>query len=109
MGPLERSPAEAGDTHERSAQSDRSSNTGNLPQPAAELEVEQPAISKMEDVGSPADGSGVSTAAMKGDHVAGQKVECRPGDTWAERPQLAQTEASSSSPHQSKHNTHPPA
>jgi hypothetical protein len=59
---------------------------GNLPQPAAELEVEQLALGRLEDVGPPAEVDGGSTAASKGDHVAGLKVECRLGSTWEECP-----------------------
>jgi hypothetical protein len=57
-----------------------------LPQPAAELEVEQLATGRREDVGPSAKVDAGSTAAMKVDHVAGLKAECRPGGTWAERP-----------------------
>jgi hypothetical protein len=57
-----------------------------LPQPAAELEVEQPATGRQDDVGQPTKVDGGSTASMKGDHVAGLKAECRPGGTWAELP-----------------------
>jgi hypothetical protein len=57
-----------------------------LPQPATELEVEQPAMGRREDVGPSAEVDAISTATMKGDHVAGLKVECRPGGTWVERP-----------------------
>jgi hypothetical protein len=48
--------------------------------------VEQPAASRLEDVGPPAEVDGGSTAKMEGDHMAGLK-ECRPGGTWMERPQ----------------------
>jgi hypothetical protein len=37
-----------------------------LPQPAAELEVEQPAVGTLEDVGPPAEVDGGSTAVMRG-------------------------------------------
>jgi hypothetical protein len=57
-----------------------------LPQLAAELEVEQPAAGRREDVGPPPEVDAGSTAVTKGDHVAGLKAECRPGGTWAERP-----------------------
>jgi hypothetical protein len=60
---------------------------GTLPQPTTELEVEQPATGKLEDVGPLAKVDGGSTAMTKEGHVAGLKVECRPGGTWAERPQ----------------------
>jgi hypothetical protein len=50
-----------------------------------ELEVEQPAAGRREDVGPPAEVDAGSTTTMKGDHVAGLK-ECRPDGTWAERP-----------------------
>jgi hypothetical protein len=59
---------------------------GTLPQSATELEVEQPAMGRLEDVGPPAEVDGGSTAVMEGDHTAGLKAECRPGGTWAERP-----------------------
>jgi hypothetical protein len=85
-GPWERNPTEAGDTHVRSAQSTHSWSTKTLPQPTVELEVEQPAAGRREDVGSPADVDAGSTAATKGGHMAGLKAECRPGGTWAERP-----------------------
>jgi hypothetical protein len=51
-----------------------------------ELEVEQLATSRWEDVGPPAEVDAGSTAVIKGDHVASPKAECRPGGTWAERP-----------------------
>jgi hypothetical protein len=57
-----------------------------LPQPAVELEVEQPAMGKWEDMGPPTEVDAGSTAMMKGDHAASLKVECRPGGTWVERP-----------------------
>jgi hypothetical protein len=57
-----------------------------LPQPAVELEVEQPITGRWEDVGPPAEVDRGSTTAMKGDHMAGLKVECRLGGTWAEHP-----------------------
>jgi hypothetical protein len=57
-----------------------------LPQPAVELEVELPAKGRREDMGPPAEVDAGSTAAMKGDHMAGLKVECRASGTWAERP-----------------------
>jgi hypothetical protein len=57
-----------------------------LPQSAAELEVEQPAMGRREDVEPPAEVDGGSTAAMKGGHVAGLKAECRLCGTWAKRP-----------------------
>jgi hypothetical protein len=60
---------------------------GTLPQPVAELEVEQPAASRLEDVGPPTEVDAGSNATMKEGHVAGLKVECRPSNTWAERPQ----------------------
>jgi hypothetical protein len=56
-----------------------------LPQQAAELEVEQPAMGRFEDVGPPAEVDAGSTTATKGGHVAGLKVECRSGGTWVER------------------------
>jgi hypothetical protein len=49
--------------------------------------VEQSAAGRLEDVGLPAEVDGGSTATTKGDHVAGLKLEYRPGGTWAERPQ----------------------
>jgi hypothetical protein len=51
-----------------------------------ELEVEQPVVGKWEDVGPPTEVDADSTATTKGDYVAGLKAECRPGDTWVERP-----------------------
>jgi hypothetical protein len=57
-----------------------------LPQPAAELEVEQLDAGIREDVGPPAKVDAGSTAAAKGDHMDGLKAECRPGGTWAEHP-----------------------
>jgi hypothetical protein len=59
---------------------------GTLPQLPAELKVEQPTASRLEDVGPPPEVDGGSTAAMEGGHVAGLKAECRLGGTWAERP-----------------------
>jgi hypothetical protein len=44
-------------------------------------------VGRLEDVGPPAEVDGVSTAVTKGGHMAALKVECRPGDTWAEHPQ----------------------
>jgi hypothetical protein len=52
-----------------------------------ELEVEQPATGRLEDVGPPAKVDGGSTAETEGDHIAGLKEECRPGGTWVECPQ----------------------
>jgi hypothetical protein len=57
-----------------------------LPKSIVELEVEQPATGRWEDVGPPTEVDACSTAVMKGDHMAGLKTECRPDDTWAERP-----------------------
>jgi hypothetical protein len=57
-----------------------------LPQPAVELEVEQPALGKREDMGPPAKVDVGSTAMMKGDNMAGLKAGCRLGGTWVERP-----------------------
>jgi hypothetical protein len=51
-----------------------------------ELEVEQPAACRLEDVGPPAKVDSGSTIEMEGDHMAGPKVECRPSDTWVEHP-----------------------
>jgi hypothetical protein len=56
------------------------------PSLAAELEVEKKAADRLEDVGPSAEVDGGSTAVTKGDHMAGLKVECRPGGTWVERP-----------------------
>jgi hypothetical protein len=53
---------------------------------AAELEVEQLATGRLEDVGPPAEVDGGSITAMEGDHAAGLKAECRPGGIWAEHP-----------------------
>jgi hypothetical protein len=60
---------------------------GTLPQPATALEVEQPATSRSDDMGPPAEVDGGSTATTKEHHMAGLKVECRPSGTLAERPQ----------------------
>jgi hypothetical protein len=57
-----------------------------LHQPGAELEVEQPAMGRLEGVGPPAEVDGGSTTATKVGHVAGLKVEYKPGGTWAECP-----------------------
>jgi hypothetical protein len=57
-----------------------------LPQPAAELEVEQPIMGRWEDVGPPTEMDAGSTAAMMGDYVEGLKAECRPGGTWMKHP-----------------------
>jgi hypothetical protein len=43
-------------------------------------------MGRWEDVGPPAEVDAGSTAMTKGDHMAGLKVECRPGGTWVERP-----------------------
>jgi hypothetical protein len=51
-----------------------------------ELEVEQPAAGRLEDVGPPVEVDGGSTAMRKGDHIDGMKAECRPGGTWVEHP-----------------------
>jgi hypothetical protein len=59
---------------------------GSLPQQVEELEVEQHAAGRLEDVGPPAEVDGSSTAEMEGDHVAGLKEDCRPSSTWAEHP-----------------------
>jgi hypothetical protein len=48
--------------------------------------VEQPAVSRLEDMGPPAELDGGSTVVTKGGHVAGLKEECRLGNTWAEGP-----------------------
>jgi hypothetical protein len=52
-----------------------------------ELDVEQPARGRLEDAGPPADVDGGSTIETEGDHVVGQKEDCRPGGTWVEHPQ----------------------
>jgi hypothetical protein len=52
-----------------------------------ELEVDQPAEGRPDDVGPPAEVDGSSTAKLEGDHKAGLKEECRLGGTWAEDPQ----------------------
>jgi hypothetical protein len=57
---------------------------GTLTQPAAELEVEQPAAGRLEDVGPPAEVDSGSTAATERGHAASLKVECRLGGTWVE-------------------------
>jgi hypothetical protein len=49
-------------------------------------EVEQPIMGRLEDMGPLAEVDGGSTAMTKGGHVAGLKVECRPGGTWVEQP-----------------------
>jgi hypothetical protein len=48
--------------------------------------VEKPAAARLEDVGPPTEVDGGSTARTEGDHVAGLKMECSPGGTWAEHP-----------------------
>jgi hypothetical protein len=70
--------------------------------------VEQPTVGRREDVGPPAEVDAGSTAATKGDLMAGLKVECRLGGTWVLRPRYAQAEAPSSSPPPSEHDTCPP-
>jgi hypothetical protein len=60
---------------------------GSLPQQVAELEVEQPAVGRPEDMVPPAEVDGGSTAMMEGDHMAGLTEGCRPGGTWVECPQ----------------------
>jgi hypothetical protein len=50
------------------------------------LKVEQAATGRLEDMGPPAEVDSGSIAVTKGGHVAGRKVECRPGGTWVERP-----------------------
>jgi hypothetical protein len=57
-----------------------------LAQSATELEVEQPAAGRWEDVAPPIEVYGGFTAAMKAGHMAGLKAECRPGNTWVEHP-----------------------
>jgi hypothetical protein len=57
-----------------------------LPQSAVELEVEQPAVGRLEGMGPPAEVDGGSNAAMKMGHVAGLKAKCKPGSTWVEHP-----------------------
>jgi hypothetical protein len=42
---------------------------GNLPQLATELEMEQPAAGRLEDVGPTTEVDGGSTTETKGDHV----------------------------------------
>jgi hypothetical protein len=59
----------------------------NLAQQAAELEVEQSAMGRLEDVGPPTEVDGDSTVETEGDHMAGLKEGCRPGGTSAEHPQ----------------------
>jgi hypothetical protein len=56
-----------------------------LPQSAAKLEVEQPVVGRLEDVGPPAEVDGGSTTVTERDHAAGLMAECRPGGTWVER------------------------
>jgi hypothetical protein len=51
-----------------------------------ELEVDQPAVSRLDDMGPPAAVDGGYTTVVEGDHVAGLRAECRPGDTWVECP-----------------------
>jgi hypothetical protein len=64
-------------------------------------------VGRLEDVGPPVEMDGGSTTELEGDHMAGLKEEYRPGGTWAERSQKAQTKASSSSPPQYEHGKHP--
>jgi hypothetical protein len=59
---------------------------GSLPQQVAELEVEQPAVGRPEDMVPPAEVDGGSTAMMEGGHMAGLTEGCRPSGIWAERP-----------------------
>jgi hypothetical protein len=51
---------------------------------AAELEVEQLAMGRLEGVGPPTEVDGDSIVETNGDHVAGLKEWCRPSGTWAE-------------------------
>jgi hypothetical protein len=60
---------------------------GSLPQQVVELEVEQPTVGRLEDMGPPTKVDGGSSIEMEGDHVAGPKDECRLSGTWVERPQ----------------------
>jgi hypothetical protein len=48
--------------------------------------VVQSTAGRLEDVGPPSEVDGGSTAVMKEGDVAGLKVGCRPGGTWAEQP-----------------------
>jgi hypothetical protein len=48
--------------------------------------VEQPAKSRLEDMGPPAEVDGDSTAETEGNHVAVLKEKCRSDGTWAEHP-----------------------
>jgi hypothetical protein len=57
---------------------------GNLAQQAAELEVEQPAGGRPEDMWPPTEVDGDSTTETEGDNVAGMWEECRPSGTWVE-------------------------
>jgi hypothetical protein len=59
----------------------------NLPQQAAELEVEQMTMGRLEGVGPPTEVDGDSTTEMEGDHTTGVTEGCRPSGTWAKRPQ----------------------
>jgi hypothetical protein len=56
------------------------------PRYAEELEVEPPAMGRLESVGPPAKVDGDSTAETKGDDVVGLKEDYRLGGTWVERP-----------------------
>jgi hypothetical protein len=60
---------------------------GTQPQSAVELKMEQSDVGRLEDMGPPAEVDGGSTATTKESHMAGLKVECRPGSTWVEHPQ----------------------
>jgi hypothetical protein len=66
-------------------------------------------MGRLEGVGPPTKVDGDSTAEIEGDNMAGLKEGCRPGGTCVERTQLAQTEASSSSPPPYEHDKHPTA
>jgi hypothetical protein len=59
---------------------------GNPPQQAVELEVEQTAMGRLEDMGPPAEVVSGSTTEIDGDHMVGLTEECRLGGTWVEHP-----------------------
>jgi hypothetical protein len=58
----------------------------NLPQQAAELEVEQPAVGRLEGMEPPVEVDGDSATQAEGDHMAGLKEGCRPSGSWVQRP-----------------------
>jgi hypothetical protein len=72
--------------------------------------VEQSAATRLEGTRPAAKVDGGSTTETEGDHLAGLKEECRPGNNWVERPLplKAHIEPSSNSPPPYEHDKHPP-